>query len=99
MIDDKLDRKTAREVVFSSNVFTTHTPVPAGNDVFPIEMMQKYFVDYIKQIDMNQISKIIKTSKNKIMVNSGSKPYISIKVEGNSNPINILQETLKLAIY
>lgn len=52
MIDNKLDRKTAREVVFSSNVFTTHTPVPAGNDVFPIEMMQKYFVDYIKQIDM-----------------------------------------------
>ncbi|TXJ55488.1 alpha-glucan family phosphorylase [Brachyspira aalborgi] len=53
MIDNKLDRKTAREVVFSSNVFTTHTPVPAGNDVFPIEMMQKYFVDYIKQIDMS----------------------------------------------
>lgn len=53
MIDDKLDRKTAREVVFSSNVFTTHTPVPAGNDVFPIEMMQKYFIDYIKQIDMS----------------------------------------------
>lgn len=53
MIDYKLDRKTAREVVFSSNVFTTHTPVPAGNDVFPIEMMQKYFVDYIKQIDMS----------------------------------------------
>lgn len=53
MIDDKLDRKTAREVVFSSNVFTTHTPVPAGNDVFPIEMMQKYFLDYIKQIDMS----------------------------------------------
>ena len=53
MIDDKLDRKIAREVVFSSNVFTTHTPVPAGNDVFPIEMMQKYFVDYIKQIDMS----------------------------------------------
>lgn len=53
MIDDKLDRKTAREVVFSSNVFTTHTPVTAGNDVFPIEMMQKYFVDYIKQIDMS----------------------------------------------
>ena len=53
MIDDKLDKKTAREVVFSSNVFTTHTPVPAGNDVFPIEMMQKYFVDYIKQIDMS----------------------------------------------
>lgn len=62
MIDDKLDRKTAREVVFSSNVFTTHTPVPAGNDVFPIEMMQKYFVDYIKQIDMS-MEELLKLGK------------------------------------
>ena len=62
MIDNKLDRKTAREVVFSSNVFTTHTPVPAGNDVFPIEMMQKYFVDYIKQIDMS-IEEFLKLGK------------------------------------
>ena len=66
MIDDKLDRKTAREVVFSSNVFTTHTPVPAGNDVFPIEMMQKYFVDYIKQIDtsMEEFLKLGKIDPN-----------------------------------
>ena len=52
MVDDKLDRNSAREVVYSSNVFTTHTPVPAGNDVFPIEMVKKYFADYVKQIDM-----------------------------------------------
>ena len=66
MIDNKLDRKTAREVVFSSNVFTTHTPVPAGNDVFPIEMMQKYFVDYIKQIDtsMEEFLKLGKIDPN-----------------------------------
>lgn len=52
MVDDKLDRQSAREVVYSSNVFTTHTPVPAGNDVFPVEMVQKYFSEYVKQIDM-----------------------------------------------
>ncbi|HTU02341.1 MAG TPA: alpha-glucan family phosphorylase, partial [Candidatus Sulfotelmatobacter sp.] len=33
----------AREVVAASNVFTTHTPVPAGIDVFPADLMDRYF--------------------------------------------------------
>ncbi|MFN3821355.1 MAG: alpha-glucan family phosphorylase, partial [bacterium] len=33
----------AKEVVWASNVFTTHTPVPAGNEVFDWSLMQKYF--------------------------------------------------------
>jgi starch phosphorylase len=39
----KLDFYSALQVVASANVFTTHTPVPAGNDSFPQEMMRKYF--------------------------------------------------------
>ncbi|RPJ38156.1 MAG: alpha-glucan family phosphorylase, partial [Chloroflexi bacterium] len=27
-------------------VFTTHTPVPAGNDTFPASLMETYFADY-----------------------------------------------------
>ncbi len=33
---------TALEVVRRTNVFTTHTPVPAGHDEFPVEMVQPY---------------------------------------------------------
>lgn len=33
----------AVEKVRSTTVFTTHTPVPAGHDVFPYHMMDKYF--------------------------------------------------------
>jgi starch phosphorylase len=33
----------AREVVAASNVFTTHTPVPAGIDVFAPDLMDRYF--------------------------------------------------------
>ncbi len=39
----KLDFYSALQVVASANVFTTHTPVPAGNDSFPLDMMRKYF--------------------------------------------------------
>ncbi|MGB9308644.1 MAG: glycosyltransferase family 1 protein [Mycobacterium sp.] len=43
--DAGLDFDTALTVVRSSTVFTTHTPVPAGIDRFPIEMVQGYFDD------------------------------------------------------
>ena len=35
--------REAAEAVAATNVFTTHTPVPAGNDVFGEPLMAKYF--------------------------------------------------------
>lgn len=40
-----LDFDTALTVVRSSTVFTTHTPVPAGIDRFPAELVRRYFRD------------------------------------------------------
>lgn len=45
MTHERLDFETALTVVRSSTVFTTHTPVPAGIDRFPIEMVTRYFGD------------------------------------------------------
>jgi starch phosphorylase len=45
LVDAGLDFDTALTVVRSSTVFTTHTPVPAGIDRFPLEMVQRYFAD------------------------------------------------------
>lgn len=36
----------AMEYVRMTSVFTTHTPVAAGHDVFPFSLMDKYFGDY-----------------------------------------------------
>jgi glycogen phosphorylase len=41
-----LSFRVAKEVASSCISFTTHTPVPAGNDVFPLSMMDKYFSSY-----------------------------------------------------
>jgi starch phosphorylase len=40
----------AQEVVKSNSVFTTHTPVPAGNDYFSAELMGKYFGRYADEL-------------------------------------------------
>ena len=43
LIDAGLEFDTALAVVRASTVFTTHTPVPAGIDRFPAEMVRRYF--------------------------------------------------------
>ena len=45
MVTDNLDFDTALAVVRASTLFTTHTPVPAGIDRFPVEMVERYFGD------------------------------------------------------
>lgn len=38
----------AKDMNFYSNVFTTHTPVPAGIDIFANELIEKYFGFYYR---------------------------------------------------
>ena len=45
--DTGLDYDTALTVVRSSTLFTTHTPVPAGIDRFPVDMVERYFDDHL----------------------------------------------------
>lgn len=35
-------------------IFTTHTPVPAGHDMFPTWMMEKYFANYWPQLGLSR---------------------------------------------
>lgn len=44
-----LSFEEAKNINFYSNVFTTHTPVPAGIDVFSGELVEKYFGDYYRK--------------------------------------------------
>src|SRR5213596_3595360 len=50
--EKQLNFYTALQVAASANVFTTHTPVPAGNDSFPREMMRKYFGTFAKELNI-----------------------------------------------
>lgn len=42
MDEKKLSMEEAQEVIRSTCVFTTHTPVPAGNEVFAPDLVEKY---------------------------------------------------------
>lgn len=42
------------KILCSTNcVFTTHTPVPAGNEAFSLPLMHKYFYERVKKLDIS----------------------------------------------
>ncbi len=44
----------AKEKVQSSNIFTTHTQVPAGNDEFPLWLIDKYFSQLWPELELTR---------------------------------------------
>ncbi|MGI8589132.1 MAG: alpha-glucan family phosphorylase [Chloroflexia bacterium] len=58
LIREKMERglsfEEARREVSAGGVFTTHTPVSAGNDAFPPDLMDKYFSAYWPQLGLTR---------------------------------------------
>jgi starch phosphorylase len=53
MLERKLTFEEALEATRSNNVFTTHTPVPAGIDLFDPGMMYHYFGEYCAEVGLD----------------------------------------------
>ncbi len=51
--DHNVSFDEARQFAAASHVFTTHTPVPAGIDRFPPEMIQRYFKHYHPELRLD----------------------------------------------
>ncbi len=64
-----LDPKVAIEASAAGNIFTTHTPVPAGFDIFPQDMMRKYFSSYAEELGIS-IDELLSCGRGSIY-NSG----------------------------
>ncbi|MEI6433522.1 MAG: alpha-glucan family phosphorylase [Bacteroidota bacterium] len=50
--NEKLTFPQALEVVRSSTLFTTHTPVPAGHDTFPEDLLRRYLSHYPDHLNL-----------------------------------------------
>lgn len=49
-VQEGADFEEAARQVRESTIFTTHTPVSAGTDVFPFQLMEKYFGSYYAKL-------------------------------------------------
>ncbi len=55
-VEEGMSFEKAAEQVYATSIFTTHTPVPAGHDVFPFHLMDKYFSHYYPLLGLGRDS-------------------------------------------
>jgi starch phosphorylase len=84
MHEDGMSFEEAREVVKASNVFTTHTPVPAGNDAFEPWLVERYFNHYWGQLGL---------SRDQFLDLGRQEPG------NNDEPLNLTVLALRLSTY
>ncbi len=59
LMKEKHSWDDATRTIAARTVFTTHTPVPAGNEAFDTQLVEKYLTGYAKQLGVD-IQKLVK---------------------------------------
>lgn len=88
MKKQNLSFKEAQEQCYYSNIFTTHTPVPAGIDIFHKWLIEKYFREYAENelgISFNEFFEEGDLTKNEKVNDHFNMAYLAIN---NSNFVN-----------
>ncbi len=76
--------------VRKTNVFTTHTPVPAGNDAFPFWLLDKYFAHYWPELNLTRDQFIALGSSQSEWGEQFSMPVLALKLSEQRNGVSEL---------
>lgn len=80
----------AVEKTRGQNVFTTHTPVPAGNDEFPLWLVDKYLASYWGELGLTRQEFVDVAAHRQAHGETYSMPILALKLSGGSNGVSEL---------
>ena len=81
--EKKVSFDIARDITSAKTVFTTHTPVPAGNDIFPMELVEKYFKGYWTKLGIDKDTFLHLGTKPNDALDSGfNMGILALKIAG-----------------
>ncbi len=90
LVADGSNFEDAAEMIRKTNVFTTHTPVAAGNDQFPLWLIEKYFPGYWEQIGLNREEFIGLGKQTQSWGETFSMPVLALKLSDHCNAVSEL---------
>jgi len=80
----------AAEAVRASSIFTTHTPVPAGNDSFTFELVEKFFWQYWGQLGIDRNTFIDFAAQDLPWGRQYSMTVLAIRLSAYANGVSAL---------
>ena len=91
----------ARDIVSSMTVFTTHTPVPAGNDIFPLTLVEKYFDKYWDRLGLSkeEFLRLGMEPNADINLSGFDMGILALKVAGKKNGVSKLHGAVSRELF
>ena len=90
----------ARDIASSKTVFTTHTPVPAGNDIFPLDLVDKYFKDFWPRLGLDREEFLRLGMKPSQILEPGfNMGILALKVAGKKNGVSKLHGAVSRELF
>jgi starch phosphorylase len=94
----------ALEAVRVATVFTTHTPVPAGIDVYRADLMKRYFDSFVKECDTDfahfmALGQATPVTEDDLPESTFNMAVMGIRMAGRANAVSKLHGVVSRAIF
>ena len=92
--------EVAKDITSSKTIFTTHTPVPAGNDIFPLDLVEKYFKDFWPRLGLDREQFLrLGMKPGKELDNGFNMGILALKIAGKKNGVSKLHGAVSRELF
>ena len=100
MKEKQVSFEIAKEIATSQTVFTTHTPVPAGNDIFVVELVEKYFEKFWPKLGLSREEFLMLGMKETEGLDQGfNMGILALKLSGKKNGVSKLHGAVSRELF
>ena len=89
----------AKEIATVKTVFTTHTPVPAGNDIFDIHLVEKYFNGFWNELGITKEEFLKMGMPGNQVENGFNMGILALKIAGKKNGVSKLHGEVSRELF
>ncbi len=98
-VESGVPLEEAKALLRKSNIFTTHTPVPAGNDQFPLWLIDKYFSNHWPSLGLTRDEFIDMARQKQDWGDTFSMPVLALKLSEHLNAVSELHEQVSRKMW
>ena len=100
MEERQVSFEMAKEIATSKTVFTTHTPVPAGNDIFDIGLVERYFHSFWPKLGITREDFLKLGMKGGNSLENGfNMGILALRIAGKKNGVSKLHGEVSRELF
>jgi len=100
MKEKQVSFQIAKEIATNQTMFTTHTPVPAGNDIFDIGLVEKYFNQMWPKLGISREEFLKLGMKDCATLEPGfNMGILALKISGKKNGVSKLHGEVSRELF